>query len=199
MIDPQDLALLDLAEASYNFTTWNTELSHLLVRENDEFFDWAFQGTHDLRDLLTDAEALAQASMPGAGPVSASFYRSTTSVVWRLIPAVVAAKAKGKKVRGTGHSKGAGEALDAAIILTLCGLRPDRLSLWEPARSVGPAALLLVQDIPGIATHVGNDPVPDAPPNWLTRPLTKFAGMDGINLDPFEDHYLRNVRTCVTR
>lgn len=197
---PIDLTLLDLAQRAYGACSFNSEWSHLLLEETDDYIAWAFRGTEIERvaDDLVDADALAT-DVPGFGMVHEGFQRSACTVLYHAIPRLIAAKATGKKHYGTGHSKGGGEARQATGCLKLIGLMPDRVSVWEPARSCSAAAWAFIADVPGIGTHNGSDRVTKMPGNFIAEPLVQL-GRDTGTLDPLEwlpDHRLANVAAAL--
>lgn len=194
--NPIDLDLLRLAKAAYGPCTYDSEWAHLLIEETDEWLLWAFRGTviNNPHDLLIDG-ALFKTFVSGFGVVHQGFNQSCTSLLWRLIPLVIAAKAKGKKIAGTGHSKAGSEARQAAGMLKAIGLCPDRLVVWEPARSLSTEALATVATIPGYGVRNGPDPVPCLPPWWEDEKLIQL-GKDILTLDALKYHDLVNVESA---
>jgi hypothetical protein len=194
-VEPEDLELLDVAIASYAICPVNSDLAHAIVLEREATLDIGFQGTHPerVKDLVIDGlgEAL---EVPKIGPVHAGFWRSSCSIAWLLLPVAAKAKAAGKRVRLTGHSKGGAEAQNFAVMLLLAlGYLPDRLSLFEPACALGPQGLALIAGVPGVAIRYGADQIPFAAKSPIAnRPLWQL-GSPALHFDLLTDHQLATV------
>lgn len=188
--------LFRLAARSYGECTYNSEWAHLLVEETGTYLAFAYRGTNirRLADLCTDLDAEAT-PLDGVADVDTGFYRSACSVFWMAIPRIVAAVVAGKKVYGTGHSKGGAEARQSTLMLLRLGIRPDRVSVWEPARSLSATAWawLRSREVPGIGVRNGQDPIVGLPPKFADEEL--YHMQPGARaFDPIEHHFLVSVR-----
>jgi hypothetical protein len=193
--DHADLVLLEATVQSYERTNFDSDRAHALVIDEPADIVFAFQGTEPERliDLYTDADA-ATVDMPGLGPMDEGFCHSLCSLAWRLVPIALAARARGAKIRITGHSKGGAEGAGFAAMLVLLDCAVERLTLWEPARALGPQALALIAGIPGIATRNGSDPIPALPPWFGQRPLVQLG--EASEIPSLAAHKIAAVRAA---
>ena len=181
--DPIDLALLDASEKAYGQCDVDSDLAHVLFVHLPGILIPAFRGTEPQRiiDLYTDVD-IVTVDAPDIGPVDAGFYRSTCSVAWRVLPYIIERQAAGDLIMPTGHSKGGQEAQQVTAMLTALRVPVARLTVFEPACGLGPAAQAMIAPIPGIATRNGPDKIPYEPGKFTNRPLSQL-GFHGAEID----------------
>jgi Lipase (class 3) len=176
---PIDLELLAAAKASYGTCTFDSDWAHWLLVEDAEKLIIACRGTEPRHaiDWQTDA-ASTKTYAQGVGVVHSGFFRAVTSVAWGAIPRAQAALNAGKTLYFTGHSKGGAEGVLGGLLFKQIGLYPARISLWEPARALGPEAMAAALPYLGICTRNGPDEVTEwsGLPGWMSPyPLTQLG------------------------
>jgi hypothetical protein len=192
---PTYLDLADLALASYTEpATIETGDAHVLVKERAGIIFVSPRGTNPkvLRDDLRDLGAAWVRNDDILRRCPSTITADAEQIVWRLLPYL-----RAKPWAGGAHSKGAGELLLVAAMLTHGGLPPLRIGAFEPLR-VGPCGDLLKADTCLLTRH-GLDEITEVPP-WLGHPLaiTPLVWIGPAPTDPLiQYHDLAGVRASI--
>jgi hypothetical protein len=121
------VALAQASAAAYDGASIQNELCHVRFLPQEDCLVVAFRGTHNLQDIMVDAEA-GRIPLPGmAGSVHAGFWKSVESIVGQLVEVLqTPGNEPDLPLFITGHSKGGAEAMLAACILSR-KLQPARI------------------------------------------------------------------------
>lgn len=195
----------------------------------DDVAIYAIEGTHDRLGWILDAMALplpsqtigldaehvlralrfmaqpeaahATVEHPDIGFVHGGIYAVLQSVWAAMLASIYKDLADGLKIALTGHSLGAGCAVQATSLLVALGIYPIRVAFFAPPR-VGFKKMHALIDlvVENAAYRNGNDPVTDVPfravPFWLyeQRPLRR--GGDKYR-PPWNAHHIDNYVALV--
>lgn len=170
----------------------------VLRREIGDAVVWSFRGSESNKDWVHDC-------LTGPWPSThhdeiGIVHAGLESNVSRVIDQLMSASA-GKPIVLTGHSKGAGEALLAAGHLVARGINVVQIAAFEPPHVafIGNTALpRLLSGVSNImVTRNGYDPITFVPLGFFTPAAIKSLIPPHQFIDPFEYHFIKNVRASV--
>lgn len=159
---------------------------------------YAIEGTHDPRGWLLDFMALpveehASVEHPDIGWVHGGIFAVLLSVWPQMLAAIMMDVKAGLNIAPTGHSLGAGCAVDAVALLVALGIMPVHAAFFAPPRVGFKKLHQLVDMVSTSAYRNGNDPVPEVPiravPLWLYEQLPLLCG--GVSVrPPWDAHHI---------
>lgn len=218
MISDHELVLAAAATYSSTDTPYFEDVDRairvFLSKASDGANIIAIEGTHDPLGWALDFFALQVQDQQGMdhktlGFVHAGFYAAAVSALPRIVLA-----ASGAPFYITGHSLGAGLALEISGMLIDDNLAPLKVGAFAPPRVGGATFVKIATSIPFCAYRFGNDPVPEVPLSlpdfpYVQVPLTQ-VGEPGENHAPpsimsrllsvsknFADHHISNYVAAV--
>jgi hypothetical protein len=162
---------------------------------------YAIEGTHDPLGWFLDFMALpvelhASVEHPDIGFVHGGIFAVLMSVWPPMLSAILADVKAELKIALTGHSLGAGCAVQATALLVTLGIALVRCAYFAPPRVGFKKMNDLVDQAQTTAYRNSNDPVTDvplcAPPLWLYEQRLLHRGGPPPYHPPWDAHHIAN-------
>lgn len=161
---------------------------HISLSQSGGVLIVAFRGSQDVSDWVTNFDADAEDD-PQLGPVHDGYHKNVIGIFGYVKPII---DAHGLWV-ATGHSKGGGECLLFAGLMTAVGNAPIAICTLGAPKVGGDR---LAEVLSPVAVHQyrnGNDPVPLLPPHPTWRHVRPLIEIGQLNLFPdIADHFVAN-------
>lgn len=146
-----------------------------------------------LKFMALPEAAHATVEHPDIGFVHGGIYAVLMSVWDSMLEGIEADVKNGLQIAVTGHSLGAGCAIQAVALLVALGINPARAAFFAPPRVGFKKTHELVNQVSTAAYRNGNDPVTDVPframPFWLYEQRPLLRGGDRCR-PPWDAHHI---------